>query len=142
MNVTNNDTDEVKHARQIESGEISPNLFAEPLEAFVILAAKQNFIPVVTLLPSAYTSYIESVRFEDEVVGRDVAAFSRAQRAWLAENAERIGYRFIDVVPAFVEQVKSRPIAFFPANIHFTSEGHAIVAAALGPELKKLLSEQ
>lgn len=142
MNVTNNDTDEVKHARQFESGETSLDLFAEPLEAFVILAAKQNFIPVVTLMPSVYTSYIESVRFEDEAVGRDVAAFSRAQRAWLAENAERIGYRFIDVFPTFVEQVKSRPLAFFPANIHFTREGHAIVAAALGPELKKLLSEQ
>jgi hypothetical protein len=142
MNVTNSDTDEVKHARRVENGDISLDLFAEPLEAFVELAAEHGFIAVVTLLPSAHTGYIDSVRFEDEAVGREVAAFSRALRTWLAENAERIGYRFIDVVPAFLGGVESGPIAFFPANVHFTRDGHAIVARALGPALQNLLAGQ
>jgi len=142
MNVTNSDIDEVKHARRIENGDISLDLFVEPLEAFVDLAAEHGFIPVVTLLPSAHTGYINSVRFEDALVGREVAGFSQAQRTWLAENAERIGYRFIDVVPTFQEQVKSGPVAFFPANVHFTQVGHSIVARALGTELRKLLVAQ
>ena len=142
MNVTNNDTDEVRHARRIENGDISLELFAEPLEAFAGLAAEHGFIAVVTLLPSAHTGYIDSVRFEDRAVGREVAAFSRALRSWLAGNAARIGYRFIDVVPAFHERVKSGPIAFFPANVHFTRDGHAIVAGVLGPALQSLLTGQ
>lgn len=140
MNVSNDNTDEVKYARRVKKGEVSLDLFAGPLEMFVELAARNAFIPVVTLHPSAQTGYSASVRFEDEAVGRDVAAFSEALRAYLSENAERIGYRFIDVVPAFREQVKSRPIAFFPANVHFTRDGHAIVASVLGPALQALLS--
>jgi hypothetical protein len=142
MNVTNSDIDEVKHARRIENGDISLDLFGEPLEAFVDLAAEHGFIPVVTLLPSAHTGYIGSVRFEDASIGREVTGSSRAQRAWLAENAERIGYRFIDLVPTFQERVKSGPVAFFPANVHFTKYGHSIVAGTLGPEIRKLLAAQ
>lgn len=142
LNVTNSDIGEVKYARRTANGDIGFDLFAEPLEAFAALAAEHGFIAVVTLLPSAHTGYIDSVRFEDEAVGREVAAFSRAQRSWLAGNAERIGYRFIDVVPAFREQVKSSPVAFYPANVHFTRDGHAIVARALGPALQSLLAGQ
>jgi hypothetical protein len=138
MNVTNSDKDEVKSARRVARGEVKLDVFAAPLEAFVGLAAEREFIPVVTLHPSAHTGYFDTVRFEDADIGREMAAFSAAQRAWFAENAERIGYRFVDVVPAFMEKVSTRPVAFFPANVHFTKHGHAIAAEALGPALRKL----
>ncbi len=139
MNVTNSDNDEVKLARRIESGEISFDLFSAPLKEFVALSVEHGFIPVVTRLPSAHTAYRASVRFEDEAVGRAVTGYSQAQGDWLAENANRIGYRFVDTVPAFLVQVKSRPIAFFPANVHFTKDGHSIVADMLSPILQEVV---
>jgi len=138
MNLGNSDIDEVKHARRIVSGEISFDLFEEPLTDFVALAAEHGFIPVVTRLPSAHTAYRESVRFDTDV-SHELAVYSQTQGDWLAGNADRIGYRFFDTVPVFREQVKTRPLAFYPANVHFTKEGHAIVAEMLGPELQKIV---
>ena len=64
------------------------------------------------------------------------------QREWLAGNADRIGYRFVDVVPTFIEKASSRPVTFFPSNVHFTRDGHSIVAEMPGPELQKMVDGQ
>lgn len=142
VNVANSDIDEVRNARRLNKGEVSPDLFEPPLTDFVALAAEHGFVPVVTLLPSAHTGYLNSVEFADAAIAGEVAASSQALRTWMSENSQRIGYHFIDVVPAFHEQVASGPLAFYPANIHFTRRGHEIAAAALGAELQKILAAQ
>ena len=131
MNITNSDTDEVKYARRIAAGEINFDVFDAALASFSRLAKEHAFIPVVSYLPSAYSAYRQDVRFRDTQVGRDVLGNADAQRAWFKQAAIRHKLYFIDMTEAFVEAVKTRPLTHFPANVHFTSEGHRVAVATL-----------
>ena len=88
-------------------------------------------IPVVSYLPAAYSAYRYDIRFNDAQVGRDVLRNADAQRAWLKQAAIRHQLYFIDMTEAFVRAVKTGPLTHFPANVHFTGEGHRVAAATL-----------
>jgi hypothetical protein len=138
MNVTNGDQDEVENAFQLRDGRISLDVFAEPLKNFVAWAHANDIVPVVTYLPSMYTAYESNLRFEDDKVGAAVKQFSAAQRQWFATHAGEIGYRFLDMTPAFQEAANGGVLTHFPANVHLTREGHAVVATQLGKLLASL----
>jgi hypothetical protein len=131
MNVTNSDTDEVEHAREISAGKIDYDLFDAALAAFARLAEKDSFVPVVSYLPSAYSTYRDAIRFNDAQVGLDVLRHADAQRAWLKQAASRHNLHFIDMTEAFVQAAETRPLTHFPANVHFTGEGHKVAADTL-----------
>jgi hypothetical protein len=53
MNAGQGDHDEVKYARRLRRGEISPSLWDRALEDFPGLAEAHDFIPMVTYIPAA-----------------------------------------------------------------------------------------
>jgi hypothetical protein len=131
MNIANGDMDEVEHARSIAAGKINYDVFDAALAAFARLAEKDSFIPVVSYLPAAYSAYRHDIRFGDVQVGRDVLRNADAQRAWFKQAAIRHQLHFIDMTEVFVQAVKIGPLTHFPANVHFTGEGHKVAADTL-----------
>lgn len=127
MNPANKDRDEVVHAMGIQSGELSFDLFREPLLAYIDWAEETGVVPNLTYIPSMYSAYSDTVTFEDPETGRIVMAFSDAQRAWFAAFAEETGLRFVDLTPAFREATSAGVLTHFPGNVHLTPEGHDVV---------------
>ena len=138
MNVTNNDPDELEYARRVESGELSPALYEDALVSFVELARIESFVPIVSYIPSGYTAYADSVTFSDPSIAPALNAYSNLQRQWLADNAARIGYTFIDTTPALQAASKNGPLTYFPANAHLTAAGHEAAAEAVAAGLATL----
>jgi len=141
MNPFNADMDEVKNARRLHAGEIDTAVWDSALEDFARLATEHGFSPVVAYIPSAYTAYSRSVRFEDPEVASVLAAQSGQQRDYLAKAAGRLGLDFLDLTGALQQSVTTSPLAYYPSNVHLTATGHALVAGALAPHLTNLLSE-
>jgi hypothetical protein len=141
MNPFNADRDEVKNARRMQAGEIDTTVWDQALEDFVRLSSEYGFTPVVAYIPSAYTAYSHSVRFEDPAVGAVVAAQSRRQREYLASISARLGLEFHDLSDMLQQSVSTSPLAYYPSNVHLTATGHALVADALESRLMALLTE-
>jgi hypothetical protein len=142
VNVNNGDQDEVAFGRRIAAGEIGPELFGPPLEAFAALARERGFVPIVAYIPSAHTAYIDSVEFEDPDVGAAAQRLSKAQREWLAANADRLGVAYVDLVPAFRAAAPTHSLTHFPSNVHLTPSGQRVMAEALAPVIERALGQQ
>jgi hypothetical protein len=138
MNISNKDQGEVERAIQLRDGKISTDLFAEPLRNYVDWAKANGIVPVVTYIPSMYTAYEGSVTFEDLEVGKTVQAFSAAQRKWLAEHAQSIGYNFLDLTPVLQETAAKGIITHFPSNVHLTAKGEEVVGTRTAEFVKTL----
>lgn len=128
MNVSNKDWDEVTHATAIRDKTISFDEFRESMADFVTWSKENNIVPIVTYIPSMYSVYEGSVKFEDQEVGSVVQAFSSAQRKWFATEATKIGYHFRDLTPTFQQVAGQGILTHFPGNVHLTPHGHEIVA--------------
>ena len=133
MNIHDFDADEVDHARVVgDDPSVLETAFAGALESFQALSLRDGFTPVVAYTPSAYTAYADSVRFSDAAVGRAVSEFSAAQRRWFAERCATLGIAFADLTMPLRAAARTAPSPlYFPANIHLTAAGHAVVAGAL-----------
>ena len=139
MNINNTDLDEIHHAYELANDNISLSMWDQALASLVDLANANNFTPVVTYLPSAYTAYEDSVEFSDSEVASVVRDFSRRQRSYLESNAQRFGYVYIDVSEALSQYAAEAPdLLYFPSNVHLTAEGHAAVAEILSSKLADL----
>jgi hypothetical protein len=138
MNVANKDQGEVERAIQLRDGRISTGLFAEPLKNYVDWAKANRITPIVTYIPSMYTAYQSTVTFENPEVGKVVQAFSAAQRKWLAEHAQSIGYNFLDLTPFLQEAAAQGVVTHFPSNVHLTAEGEKAVGVHTAEFIKKL----
>jgi lysophospholipase L1-like esterase len=97
-------------------------------------------VPLVVLVPAAYTVYAKSVAFSDPSLSNVMSNYSDAQRQWLAQNAKSIGYEFLDIIPRLQDDAATRALLYFPASIHPTSEGHRALAEAVAPKVKMILS--
>jgi hypothetical protein len=128
MNVQNSDIDEVRNARRMIEGKITPDLLAEPISNLGKLAVERGFSPIVTYIPSAYTAYQRSVQFSDPGTGEAVQRASEAQRNWLSRHASNLGVTYIDFTPAFQDAAANGGLTHFPATIHLTPRGHRVVA--------------
>lgn len=142
MNVSNKDGDEVGSAMAIRDKKISFDEFRESMTDFVKWGRENNIIPIVSYIPSMYTVYEDSVKFEDPDVGSVVQAFSAAQRKWFADQAEKIGYFYRDMTPAFQAAARQGTLTHFPGNVHLTPSGHEIVAHQLLELIKKTAPPQ
>jgi len=140
LNIGNSTRDELQLAHQVAAGTVSPDIYGPALKDFVTLAGKSGFTPVVVLVPAAYTIYDKSIVFNDPSIAPDIRAYHSLQRDWLAANAARIGYRFIDATAGMMAAAESGPLLYFPANVHLTAAGHAALAATIAPELRSVLS--
>jgi lysophospholipase L1-like esterase len=66
-------------------------------------------------------------RIVDQVYNAPTPQFSDRWRAWSANN----GIPFVDLVEPFEEASRNGKKLFFELDIHFTEEGHAVVAEAI-----------
>ena len=141
MNVTNADIDEVKNARLLGQGKVSLDVWHMAMAEFAKLAREYRFEPIVIYIPSAYTAYASSVVFEDDAVAAAVTSQSGHQREYLAGLARDLGLEFLDLTDFLQEAVLSSPLAYYPANVHLTEQGHALIARALAPRLEALMDK-
>jgi hypothetical protein len=140
FNITNADLEELQYAKMLESMEISAELYREPLLDLVDLSKRNEFVPVVTLVPGAYTTYQDTVLFEDATIKTTMKTYSDLQRKWLSDNAGKIGYQFVDCIPTMQRESKDSGPMYFPANVHLTAEGNKILAQCLAPTIQSVLN--
>jgi hypothetical protein len=134
FNLQNADESEVLYAKKLKSGEIEFSAFEDPLTQFVELANAHGFKPVVAYSPSAYTSYADYVEFADPMLNTLMPWFSQAQRQFLSETADKLGYTFVDLAPALQaagHALREKELLYHPINVHFTMKGNRIVAETL-----------
>ena len=141
MNVTNADTDEVKNARLLAQGKVSLEVWRRALVEFAKLAREYRFEPFVVYIPSAYTAYASSVVFEDDAAAAAVRSQSDLQRQYLAGLARELGLEFLDTTHYLQDVVQNSPLAYYPANVHLTEQGHALIAMALEPRLRAIMDK-
>jgi hypothetical protein len=140
LNVANGDLGELRDAKRVREGEVGPELYEPPLRAFVEIAKSRDFVPVVIDAPAAYSVYANSITFDDDQNGEVMRGYGDAQRQWLAANARRLGYIYVEVLPYMQKAAETRPLLYFPANVHLTAEGHKVLAEAMAPQMRALLA--
>jgi len=134
FNLQNADESEVLYAKKLKSGEVDFVAIEDALTQFVELANAHGFKPVVAYSPSAYTSYADYVEFDDPVLNTLMPWFSQAQRQFLSETADKLGYTFVDLAPAMQaagHALREKEMLYHPINVHFTMKGNRIVAETL-----------
>lgn len=133
FNTRDYDLEEVDFARALSLGELSAKSFREPLEIFRDLGRSEDFLPVVTYIPSAYTTYADLVTFDDPEVGRVLAEGSERQRQELKKIANELGVQFLDLTPALQSKARNsgEELLHLPINLHLTKLGHRTVAEAI-----------
>lgn len=113
-----------------------------PLEDFASLGKANGFLPVVMLVPTAYSSYGAGTQFNDPTIAPAMTNLHNAQAAWLAAQAPTIGYTFIDETAAYTQTISTRPAVFFPSNVHFSADGQEALAKTMAPAITRLLPGQ
>jgi hypothetical protein len=139
FNTENADRDEVAVARSLSEGKIRLDLFDEALRDFVVLGKEHHFVPIVVYTPSAYTAYGARARFRDPSIEPAVRSFSDAQRRYFADEAARLGYRFLDLTPALqaaADRLGRDGLLYFRTNVHLTPKGHEVVAEEIARLLR------
>ena len=134
MNPGNDQKDEVRTAREAQSGEISFAAFDEALASYAALSREAGFVPVLSYAPAAHVAYGSLVRFEDRDLKALMQWYSRAQRAYFREKCAELGIVFIDLTPALNAEAAlhaGSKLLYYPGNIHFTAFGHQVVAQEL-----------
>lgn len=139
LNVGNSDQDEIHYSRQYRSGELGDErlarLFAEPMEQIADWTRARGAGLLFVYLPSAHSAYGARTTFADPEIGELVGGFSRHQRGLFAEICAEAGYDCLDMTTRFNARVSTSPLAYFPANVHLTPEGHKIVAEEVARHL-------
>lgn len=138
MNIANADLSELAYARRLSERRVSADLFARPMREFVALARQHDFVPLVTLVPAAYSAYADTIQYADPSIATVMRQYSDVQRAWFRDNAASLGYAFVDATPAMREAATVGPVLFFPANVHLTADGHRVLAEAVAPAVRSL----
>jgi hypothetical protein len=141
MNIGNGDGDELRSAQDLLAGKLSPDFYEAPLRRFVDLSKQYNFVPVVIYVPAAYTVYQPGIAFEDPSISEAMAAYSKIQSDWLADEAALIGYRFVDATSALQAKGPEAPLLYFPSDMHLTAAGHRALAEAVQGEVSAALDQ-
>ena len=135
FNLENGDLDEVLHAKLLTSGQIELDVFSAALREFVALAEANNFVPILSYTPSAYTAYADVVEFDQAALNEIMPEYSQQLRDYFAAQAADLGIEFIDLTPvlqaAAPDYTTPEKLLYYQTNRHFTRYGHAVVAKAL-----------
>ena len=142
FNTRNGDLDELALARDLQADPTLIESCRAPLIEFANLSKANGFLPVVMLVPAAYTSYGAATAFNTPGISLAMANLHSAQRDWLSAQASDIGFTFIDETPAYTAEIANRPAVFFPSNVHFTADGQAALAKTMAPAITRLISGQ
>jgi len=141
ININNGDVDELKLAHGMRENKVSPSLYEDSVAQFAAMSRQMGFIPLVVLVPAVYTVYVDTIEYEDKKIAPIMRNYSDVQRKWLADNSARLGVQFFDATDALRVSAKTRPLLFFPSNVHLTPEGHKALAEAVAPAVRALLGQ-
>jgi hypothetical protein len=140
----NINTEQTNQARDLRAKRVEVEvrlLIVEALRTFVELAETHNFVPVVSYIPAASTAYEANAVFENPEFSELIPWFSREQRNFFKQQAEQLGYIFVDLTPAIQAAAQSYgpdKLLYYQYDIHLTTAGHAAVAEALSQRLQEL----
>jgi len=147
FNLRNADRDELAHAIALAEGRLPLDVFDSAFAEFRRLADAHGFRPLVVYSPSAHTAYADHVAFDDASVAPLMQAYSARLRAAVAGLAERFGFAYVDLTPRLwaeiARQGAARPdqLLYYPGSVHYSVEGHRVVARELVEVLRGLLAE-
>lgn len=144
FNVENSDRDELRLALVMDQGLLDLKVLDEAFETFARLAQDEGFLPVITYSPAAYTAYEDYVEFSDQAIGPVLVRYSARLRDYFRDVADRLGFQFFDLTPDLQAEIDAQGSAqgerllYLPYGVHFTPEGHRVVAQALARFLATL----
>jgi hypothetical protein len=137
FNQGNADRDELRLAVVLDQGLIDLEVFDEALATFIQLAKDDGFLPVITYSPSAHTAYVNNIEFAEPSAGPVLARYSARLRDYFRDAADRFGVPFLDLTPDLEAAIAAHGSAqvarllYFPDTVHYSAEGHRIVAEAV-----------
>jgi hypothetical protein len=144
FNLDNADRDELRLSLVMDQGLIDLEVFDEAVATFARLAKDEGFLPLITYSPAAYTAYRNYVEFSDPSVGPVLVRYSTRLRDYFRDMADRFGFRFFDLTQDLQAEIDAQGSAqgmrllYFPYSVHYTAEGHRIVAKTLARFVKSL----
>lgn len=144
FNLENSDRDELRLALVMDQGLLDLEVFDKAFETFARLAQDEGFLPVITYSPAAYTAYEDYVEFSDQAFGPVLVRYSARLRDYFRDVADRFGFQFFDLTPDLQAEIDAQGSAqgerllYLPYGVHFTPEGHRVVAKALARFLATL----
>lgn len=139
LNVNNEDTNELEIARHVNDGKVKPDIYVDVVTQFANLAREHGFRPLVVLVPSAHTAYARTIAFSDPSLAPIIKSAAETNGKWLAKTAADLGVAYFDASDAMQKAALTRPLLYFPSNVHLTPEGHRALAEAVAPAVRTLL---
>src|SRR5919106_4516589 len=137
FNRDNADRDELRIALVMDQGLIDLEVFDEAFVTFAQLAKDEGFLPLIIYSPAAYTAYGNYVEFSDPSVGPVLVRYSARLRDYFRDVSDRFGFQFFDLTQDLQAEIDAHGSAqgdrllYSPYSVHYTPEGHRIVAKAL-----------
>jgi len=141
LNINNSDNNELEVARLVSDGAVKPDIYAEAVSQFAALARERGFRPLIVMVPSAYTAYRSTIVYSDPTVAPIMQRAADIQRDWLAKTAADLGVAYFDAADYMQKAAATRPLLYFPSNVHLTPEGHKALAEAVAPAVRALLGQ-
>lgn len=136
INIFNQDQDEPKFAKRVRDNYLELEAYRDAIDRFAELSKTDQFIPVVTFLPSAYMAYLPSVQFEDDHIFKLLVEFNKLQVRFIEKIARENSIKFIDATLGLRNSAeREAALLYFPANGHLTSFGHTSMANTIASAL-------
>jgi hypothetical protein len=132
------DSDEATHARIIVEQPNELQVFEDALKEFVRMSRAHKFLPVVAYSPSVYTVYARFADFTDPQWRVLLPRASDLQRRFFAAKSQQLGFEFVDLTPSltqFAEEHQSERLLYLHSNLHYSPDGHRLVAELLNESL-------
>ena len=137
FNQENVDRDELRLAMVVDQGLIDLKVLDEAFATFARLAKDEGFLPLITYSPAAYTAYGSYIEFSEPSVGPVLGRYSDRLRDYFRDTADRFGFGFFDLTSDLQAEIDAQgraqgaQLLYFPLSVHYTAEGHRIVAQSL-----------
>jgi len=141
FNINNIDQDEVEFAQKIASKEINSekiySFWSEPMGLISSLVNKNKSELIYIYIPSAYTSFGDSVSFFDKDIELLSKNFSKVQSSIFNKICDNNNYHCINLIDDFIKyNYNNRFPSHFPSNLHLTSKGHQLVAKSVNEKIR------
>ena len=143
FNINNTDIDELDKAKKLF---LKENIDKEIIitkenykmllrEAFVKaneIANSNNNEIIFLLLPAAYSSFGNNIKFEDEKIHRIIKNYSLTNNQLFKEICKEEKLNCLNLKDEFIKynHINKLP-SHFPSNVHLTNQGHEIVSNAV-----------
>lgn len=135
FNIHSGDTNEIWHGRDLAEGRRDLSLWRPALEAFRALARERGFQPALIYIPSAFRVY--PTEFATPEIGAAVNGLHETQARYLLDWGAETGVPVLDLTAGLRQAAaESEALLYFPANVHLTPAGGAVVGQLVADWMK------